>query len=110
MVKKQKLSEVMLVHFSSVTFSQTSHYVWGFCGSDAHWSYTFKDDENSTSRFNFSNITKDVVVAMRSVCLCVCVSVCNILSVVVCYFQEHRLLLTFKPTGNGKWYSWVCDS
>ncbi len=30
--------------FIKVTISQTSHYAGGFCGTDASWSYTFKDD------------------------------------------------------------------
>lgn len=58
-----------------VAFSQTSDYVGVFCGTDADCSYTFKDDSNSTSRFYFADITKDVVVAMRRVCahtLCQC--------------------------------------
>lgn len=33
--------------------------------------------------------------------MCVCAALYT--SVVVCYFREPCLLLTFKPTGNGKW-------
>lgn len=30
--------------FIKVTISQTNHYAGGFCGTDASWSYTLKDD------------------------------------------------------------------
>ncbi len=53
-------------------------------------------------RSHFSDITKDVVVA-RSVYVCMRIALYT--SVAVCYFWEHCLLLTFKPTGNGKWFA-----
>lgn len=36
-------------------------------------------------------------------CVCACTNLYT--SVAVCYFWEPCLLLTFKPTGNGKWFA-----
>lgn len=49
-----------------------------------------------------SDIAKDVVVAAT---VRVCAHTTLYTSVAVCYFWEPCLLLTFKPTGNGKWFA-----
>lgn len=43
--------------------------------------------------------------ATRSTRSCVCVRTTLSTNVGVCYFWEPCLLLTFKPTGNGKWFA-----
>ena len=51
------------------------------------------DDYNSTSRFHFSDITKDVVVATRIVCTYVCTTLYT--SVVACATLKGALLAAY---------------
>lgn len=88
-----------VMHLHTQT-AQTSHYAGGFCGTDARW---------SSCRWLEFNFSLPFLWHYQG-CGCgyeKCVCVHNTLYQRggVCYFWEPCLLLTFKPTGNGKWFA-----
>lgn len=105
-VHKKRNSEVMHIHFSSKQPSLKLVIMLGVgVGGDAHQSFTLKDDQNSLASIS---LTLPRMWLWLCVYMCVCLYVCVqhfIPTVVVHYFWELCSLLTFKATGNGKWFA-----